>query len=314
MKGFTLKRALFSALLGLPALLLTFVSPLLMILPGFYAFVAVAWGPVCLGIVVFVSSLCVFLATGLDLVSGLLLLSTYIPATILLSYHLVRRKPWRNAAAWTAAAMGVGLYFLLCLPSLLAGEGPFGEFEAAIATISRQLVDMAGQMGITGAAMSQLEDYVAYLQLAAPELLTITMLGMALAFGFLCVILARGLLLAAGCADQLRPMAPFRSWQLGRSFSFGMLILVMGALVVLLLDLNNSVAMVSAIELLVGAPLALTGLSFIAYLRALRKRGPGYLVLMYGLLVLMLPLSLYMLVILGLLDRLFQFRARNPLP
>ena len=74
------------------------------------------------------------------------------------------------------------------------------------------------------------------------------------------------------------------------------------------------VAMASAIELLVGGPLALIGLSFIAYLRALRKRGPGYLVVMYGLVVLMLPLSLYVLVILGLLDRLFQFRARNPLP
>ena len=86
-------------------------------------------------------------------------------------------------------------------------------------------------------------------------------------------------------------MARFCNWQLGRSFSFGMLILVMGALVVLMLDLNNSVAMASAIELLVGAPLALVGLSFIAYLRALRKRGPGYLVVMYGLLVLMLPLS-----------------------
>ena len=52
--------------MGLPALLLTFVSPLLMILPGFYAFVAVAWGPVCVGISVFVSCLCVFVAAGLD--------------------------------------------------------------------------------------------------------------------------------------------------------------------------------------------------------------------------------------------------------
>lgn len=300
--------------MGLPALLLTFVSPLLMILPGFYAFVAVAWGPVCVGISVFVSSLCVLVAAGLDLGSWLLLLCTFVPATILLSYHLVRRKPWRNAAAWTAASMGVGLYFLLCLPSLLAGEGPFGEFEAAIALIARQLVEMAEQMGITGSALSQLKDYAAYLQLAAPELLTVTMLGLAMAFGFLCVILARGLLLAAGCGNGLRPMARFCNWQLGRSFSFGMLILVMGALVVLMLDLNNSVAMASAIELLVGGPLALIGLSFIAYLRALRKRGPGYLVVMYGLVVLMLPLSLYVLVILGLLDRLFQFRARNPLP
>ena len=32
------------------------------------------------------------------------------------------------------------------------------------------------------------------------------------------------------------------------------------------------------------------------------------------LVVLLLPLSLYVLVILGLMDRLFQFRARNPLP
>ena len=310
MKGFSLKRALFSALMGLPALLLTFVSPLLMILPGFYAFVAVAWGPVCVGISVFVSSLCVFVAAGLDLGSWLLLLCTFVPATILLAGHLIQRKPWRNAAA----SMGVGLYFLLCLPSLLAGEGPFGEFEAAIALIARQLVEMAEQMGITGSALSQLKDYAAYLQLAAPELLTVTMLGLAMAFGFLCVILARGLLLAAGCGNGLRPMARFCNWQLGRSFSFGMLILVMGALVVLMLDLNNSVAMASAIELLVGAPLALVGLSFIAYLRALRKRGPGYLVVMYGLVVLMLPLSLYVLVILGLLDRLFQFRARNPLP
>ena len=111
--------------MGLPALLLTFVSPLLMILPGFYAFVAVAWGPVCVGISVFVSSLCVLVAAGLDLGSWLLLLCTFVPATILLAGHLIQRKPWRNAAAWTAASMGVGLYFLLCLP----GKGPLGNLK-----------------------------------------------------------------------------------------------------------------------------------------------------------------------------------------
>ena len=72
--------------------------------------------------------------------------------------------------------------------------------------------------------------------------------------------------------------------------------------------------MVTAIECIAGGPLALMGLCLIAYLQRAKGRGPGYLVVMYGILVVLLPMSLSILVILGLIDRLLGIRARNPLP
>ena len=125
---------------------------------------AVAWGPVCVGISVFVSCLCVFVAAGLDLVSWLLLLCTFVPATILLP------TTWSGASWAERRGLDGGLHggraVFSPVPPLPAGRGrAFGEFEAAIALIARQLVEMAEQMGITGSALSQLKDYAAYLQL-----------------------------------------------------------------------------------------------------------------------------------------------------
>ena len=102
--------------MGLAALPLCFAPPLLLLLPGFFGFIAMAWGPACLGVAVGVSSLCVFLVSGAgDFTTALLLLSLYLPASLVLCYCLTRRRPWRSAALGGSLAMALGLYVLLCL-------------------------------------------------------------------------------------------------------------------------------------------------------------------------------------------------------
>ncbi len=311
MKGSHTKHILLAALMGLAALPLCFAPPLLLLLPGFFGFIAMAWGPACLGVAVGVSSLCVFLVSGAgDFTTALLLLSLYLPASLVLCYCLTRRRPWRSAALGGSLAMALGLYVLLCLPSLLSGNGPFGDFEDTFRLLGEQLATAAPQMGAPEALVDQIKTYSAYLQLSAPSLVTGTIVGTAMFFGFFAPLIARGLCKAAGV--ETRAMARFENWQLGRSFMQGLVVLLIGALVVTLLGVNNAGAVASAVECIAGGPLVLMGLCFIAYMRLLRKRGAGYLVIMYGSMVLLLPLSIYILVTLGILDRLLRIRSQHP--
>ncbi|MEA4971144.1 MAG: DUF2232 domain-containing protein [Candidatus Pelethousia sp.] len=311
MKGSHTKHILLAALMGLAALPLCFAPPLLLLLPGFFGFIVMAWGPACLGVAVGASALCVFLVSGAgDFTTALLLLGLYLPASLMLCYCLIRRRPWRSAALGGSLAMALGLYALLCLPSLLSGNGPFGDFEDTFRLLGEQLVTAAPQLGAPEALVDQIKNYSAYLQLSAPSLVTGTIVGIAMFFGFFAPLIARGLCKAAGV--ETRAMARFENWQLGRSFMQGLVVLLIGALVVTLLGVNNAGAVVSAVECIAGGPLVLMGLCFIAYMRLLRKRGAGYLVIMYGSMVLLLPLSIYILVTLGILDRLLRIRSQHP--
>ncbi len=311
MKGSHTKHILLAALMGLAALPLCFAPPLLLLLPGFFGFIVMAWGPACLGAAVGTSALSVFLVSGAsDFTTALLLLSLYLPASLVLCYCLIRRRSWRSAALGGSLAMALGLYALLCLPSLLSGNGPFGDFEETFRLLGEQLATAVPQLGAPEALVDQIKNYSAYLQLSAPSLVTGTIVGMAMFFGFFAPLIARGLCKAAGV--ETRPMARFENWQLGRSFMQGLVVLLIGALVVTLLGVNNAGAVVSAVECIAGGPLALMGLCFIAYMRLLRKRGAGYLVIMYGSMVLLLPLSIYILVTLGILDRLLRIRSQHP--
>jgi len=290
---------------------LCFAPPLLLLLPGFFGFIVMAWGPVSLGVAVGASALSVFLVTGPnDLTSAVLLLALYLPATLILCYCLIRQKPWRTAVLGGSLAMALGLYAMLCLPSLLAGNGPFGDFENAFRLLGDQLAMVAPQLGATDTLIRQIKNYSAYLQLAAPSLVTATLVSLAMFFAFFAPIIARGLCRTAGV--RVRPMARFENWQLGRSFMQGLGVLMLGALVVSFLGVNNAGAVVSAVECIVGGPLVLMGICFIAYMRVFRRRGAGYLVIMYGSMVLLFPLSIYILVFLGLMDRLLRIRSQNP--
>lgn len=309
MEGSHTKHVLLSALIGSAALPFCFAPPLLLLFPGVFAFIAVAWGPLSLGVSVGASVLAVSLVAGLSAPGDLLLFALYLPATYVLCYCLLKRRPWRGAVLGGSLVMALGLYALLCLPSLLSGNGPFGDFEDAFRLLGEQLAAAAPQLGASEATVAQLKSYAAYLQLSAPVLITGTLVGMAMFFGFFAPLIARGLCKAAGV--ETRPMARFETWQLGRGFVRGLAVLLSGALAVTLLKLNNAGAVMAAVECIAGGPFALMGLCVIAYMRTLRRRGPGYLALMYGSLALLLPLSLYILITLGILDRVLRLRNQH---
>ncbi len=298
--------------MGLAALPFCFAPILLLLLPGFYAFIGAAWGLLSFGVCLSASALAVVLAAGLADFSSLLLLALYVPATLLLYHSLHKRLPWRSAVWAGSLAMGLGLYLLLCLPSLLAGNGPFGDFEDTFRFLGDQLALAAPQMGFSAAQVSQIRTYSAYLQLTAPSLVTGTLVSMAMVFGLAAPLIGRGLCRAAGV--QTRPMARFANWQIDKNLAQGLGVFLAGALVVYLLGINNAGAVITAVECIAGGPFLLMGLCCIAYLRAVRGRGAGYLAAMYIAMVVLLPLSLYILVTLGFMDRVLRLRRQRPLP
>ena len=297
--------------MGFAALPLCFAPPLLLLLPGFYAFVGAAWGLASFYTCVGASSLSVLLIAGINDFSSLQILALYIPASFILLKSLRNRLPWRNAAVQCSLAMALGLYAMLCLPSLLAGNGPFGDFETVFRLLGEQFAATAPQMGASESVVEQICSYVAYLQLEAASLVTSTMVALAMAAGLAAPLIARGL--CSVSVVETRPMARFSNWQLGNTFVQGLVVLLVGTLLATMLDINNIGAVISAVECIVGGPFILMGLCCMAYIRAAIGKGTGYLIVLYVVMLLFLNPGIYILVTIGFLDRVVRIRKQRPL-
>ena len=105
-------------------------------------------------------------------------------------------------------------------------------------------------------------------------------------------------------------MAPFHLWQLSRSFTYGMLILLLGALFAYLTNLNNASALVCAVECIVGWPLVLMGLCFLAFLMRTWPNGRIFPILLCISCCFCIPYGLYGLGALGLIDKTLRLRKK----
>ena len=307
----SLKHIVFSLLIGLGAGLGAFFPILLFLMPAFLGFAGAAWGTACFLAGAAASAAALLLLVS-DAAVALYMLAAFLPASIVLSFVLRGKRPYRYAVILMSVVFALFGYAVLCLPSMLAGGGPF---DAPIAAISKEidaLVLLLPQLPQFSGTTEQMELAEAYLKAAVdlvPEIVVGIIFGFSELFAFIGTMLARALLKRAKV--DVRPMAPFILWQLPKDFLWGALILGAGAIATLFLNLNNAKTIAVAVECIVLPPLALMGLAFFEFSMLLSaRRSNGWRIFTYIALVLLFPTSLVILAGFGVLDRVIKVRSR----
>lgn len=298
------KHILLSGLIGLLGLLAAYLgSSFLLLYPALLGFALAAFGGVC------------FLLSALMAVAGIALLYVWdwslavLLATLLLSSGILglglkRQLPYRYMAVGCAVVFALFQYACLCLPSLLAGLGPFTYMEGYMAEF---MVSFTAIYEATGLSLPS--STTSYILSIVPEIAVLTILLPAMFFGFVDLLLCRFLCKKAGTA--LRPMAQLSLWKLPRSFLGGTGILIAGAVTVTLLNLRDAGAISMAIECVLLLPYALAGFAFTEFNQMVVKKDTrGRRVLSYALYLILLPYSLFFLALMGVLDLAIRLRDR----
>ena len=274
-----IKAALAAFGIGAGAMAIAYIFPVgLMLMPALLAFAGTVWGYGALAIAaVTAAGSIIYVAGAVDAgIIGLLVMS--IPAGAASAYIFKNKLPYRSAAVIGAFFAALGIYIITCVPALMEGEGPFAYYLQYMAAFGDAVEKTAAQMGIDGDKAEMLVNVVA----------------------------ARALCRAKGA--KLKPMAKFHLWQLSRGFTYGSLVMIIGAIIISALKITNSSAIVTAVECAVAGPYALMGVCLMAFMVRMKLRGTAFTVFSVVAMVLLFPYSLYGLCIIGAADRLFRMR------
>ncbi|MEG1548278.1 MAG: DUF2232 domain-containing protein [Clostridia bacterium] len=300
---------LFAALIGSAAFLGAYVPLLLLLLPAFLAFVAVAWGNVCFAIALAAAAIGVYTGCGGVIVSALYDIAIFAPAAVIIALVINKKQPHRVGVAAASGALALGGYLLLCLPSLLAGKDPFALLTEGMVSIVESLTAVFKSMSEVPVGMADALEYIQLLPSMVPEMATMLLVGAAMVAGFANYIIAYAL--SRRTVKELKPMAPFRLWQLSRSFTWGALILLLGAMIVTNRGMINAAAISVAVQTILVGPFALSGMCFFEFIASVRA-GSGALIriVVYAAVALMMPYSIIGLAIIGMADRIFHIRKK----
>lgn len=304
----SIKAALAAFGIGAGAMAIAYIFPVgLMLMPALLAFAGTVWGYGALAIAaVTAAGSIIYVAGAVDAgIIGLLVMS--IPAGIAMAYIFINKLPYRTAAVTGAFFAALGIYIITCVPALLNGEGPFAYYLQYMAAFGDAVEKTAAQMGIDGDKAEMLRKMAAYLEYKAPDMAVMAMMCMGMGAGLANVVAARALCRAKGA--KLRPMAKFHLWQLSRGFTYGSIVMIIGAIIISALKITNSSAIVTAVECAVAGPYALMGVCLMAFMVKMKLRGTAFTVISVAAMVLLFPYSLYGLCIIGAADRLFRMRG-----
>ena len=307
MKPLNIKAALAAFGIGAGAMAIAYIFPVgLMLMPALLAFAGTVWGYGGLAIAAITAAGgIIYVAGAVDAgIIGLLVMS--IPAGIAMTYIFINKLPYRTAAVISAFCVAVGMYIMTCVPALMEGEGPFAYYLQYMAAFGDAVEKTAAQMGIDGDKAEMLRKMAAYLEYKAPDMAVMAMMCMGMGAGLANVVAARALCRAKGA--KLKPMAKFHLWQLSRGFTYGSLVMIIGAIIISALKITNSSAIVTAVECAVAGPYALMGVCLMAFMVRMKLRGTAFTVFSVVAMVLLFPYSLYGLCIIGAADRLFRMR------
>ena len=308
MKPLSIKAALAAFGIGAGAMAIAYIFPVgLMLMPALLAFAGTVWGYGALAIAaVTAAGSIIYVACAVDAgIIGLLVMS--IPAGAASAYIFKNKLPYRTAAVTGAFFAALGIYIITCVPALMEGEGPFAYYLQYMAAFGDAVEKTAAQMGIDGDKAEMLRKMAAYLEYKAPDMAVTAMMCMGMGAGLANVVAARALCRVKGA--KLKPMAKFHLWQLSRGFTYGSLVMIIGAIIISALKITNSSAIVTAVECAVAGPYALMGVCLMAFMVRMKLRGTAFTVFSVVAMVLLFPYSLYGLCIIGAADRLFRMRG-----
>lgn len=142
------KQLALCVLFGLAAVLGVYAETVFLLLPAVFGFAWAAWGGICCAVCIGTAAAALSACFGLT--ETLYALALFAPASLCVGYCLRFGKPYRVAAVSAAAAITAGYYCLICLPSVLAGEGPFAGMEATLLALADSLEKMGDPLALTG--------------------------------------------------------------------------------------------------------------------------------------------------------------------
>lgn len=297
----------FSALMGLGAAAGVFFTPLLLLAPAFLGFVGAAWNVNCL--VVALSTMAAVLLGIFGVSEVLFALLIVVPASIAIAAGIRKRELANRSIVMLAGAlMAVGLYAYLCAPGIIAGKGAFYEMQQALSIYKDSMDETLKLMNVTAAQKQLVNETFATMIVLAPELTISGVIAPAMAFGFFNYLIARAMSKRAGV--PVRGMAPFYTWELSRSESTGSLILLVGALIISFLDIENVGALLVAVELIVFGPVLLMGVCFVEFIAKTRAKGGLFRAVIYIASVLLTPYSAFAYIIIAFIDKVMRIRKR----
>lgn len=161
----TWKQIALCVLFGLAAVLGVYVETLFLLLPAVFGFVWAAWGGICCAVSLGTAAAVLLVCFGST--QTLYALALFAPASLCVGCCLRFKKPYRTAAVSAAAAIAAGYYCLLCLPSLLAGEGPFAAMEETLLTLADAMASLGREFAQAGFDAAATEPMVELLRAQA---------------------------------------------------------------------------------------------------------------------------------------------------
>ncbi|MEL7610739.1 MAG: DUF2232 domain-containing protein [Bacillota bacterium] len=299
----TALRVLYGALIGAACVIGALFPPALLVVPGILAFLAVGWGAASSAAAVVALSLAGYFLS--DATGALYILALNLPAALTLAIAFARRKSYRGAMVVSATLVFVALYAIICLPGVLEGRGPAAGLLDMLALLRQNMITDAVAQSSAGQMFNEIFDMM---EKTLPDLLIAGLALAGMSTAGVSLILCRVLARRAGA--RLRPMARLERWRLGRGFTAGALILLLGALAIVLLKFSYAASVMYVIQMVVMLPLALQGVALLDYF-AQRSRNRALTRTLYVFaIVLFLPFSVLLAAGVGALEQVFQIRRR----
>lgn len=238
-------------------------------------------------------------------------LLTALPALI---FYVMQSRRAGNSytLAVAAAACILVLYAAVCLPGILNGSGAFAGAQAFVDRALAASRETAAAM-LSGASSGDvLASYDAYIQSISEAVPASTV--SVLCFAGILIALANFLLFrlfVRRIKPAITPLRAFRFWAVPQTFSAGIFVFLLGSLALELFGADYAPGVSSTVNVLVGIPLMLQGLSVVDFLIVRRGgRVQTRRALFYVAIGLLLPLLQTALMLLGCMEQLLRYRDR----
>jgi len=294
-------------LIGLAGSLAQFFFPLIILLPGLFSYLGVAFGVLPMLGAILISSVATLYGSGL--VDGLQTLAVFIPAAIALAVMLKKKSSTFMTTAVVSALMILPLWSLVCINDILAAKPIYSSAVASYAGMINQLEAASAQLGVEG-NFALIRTGIAALPVMLPAMIfTFGMLG-----AFLSLLTSRALSKRSGA--RLHPMLPFGLLRLPK----GYMIVAVASVLIAAMGKDSGWygfdAVFSTTLMAFGIPLFMEGVGVIAFLiktRSMKNSGCSMifiLVLLTLISGMFITIMIPAVLILGIYEQLFGFRAR----
>lgn len=241
--------------------------------------------------------------------AGLWVPAASILFAMLTSALLKANKSYFDTALLGAAVYTAAFYLMVSLDDILSGGVAFHSITALFEEVfTESLASVQAMPGMLtqqqAALMQQATDaLVAGLPVYMPAVLCIAGAFTGLVNLLICTWRCR----KAGVA--LAPMRRFPFWRIPREFVIGVVIMAAGSFLASKLGISNMDAVTAAVAALAMTPFLVQGASVVMFVLQF-QRSAGTTVLFLLFLVFMLPMSLMLLCMVGVIEQLFHLRRR----